>query len=110
MQMTQEFQLDFLLDTSQVLGWRHEAQGNLDKLPPRCFTISRRGARSNRESGGLNYDANHCNSFDGRPRFCHAGMTLRKVFCQTGKSSRDLVETFVLLLEVGLKVIRANVR
>jgi hypothetical protein len=45
MQTAQDFELDFLLETSQFLKWGYEAQGDLDTLPLRCFTISKRGQR-----------------------------------------------------------------
>ncbi len=41
-QTAQDFKLDFLLETSESLGGRHEAQGSLGTLPPCCFTISKR--------------------------------------------------------------------
>ncbi len=43
MQTAQDFELDFLLETSQFLNWGHEAQGDLGTLPPCRFTISKRG-------------------------------------------------------------------
>jgi hypothetical protein len=44
-QTTQHFELDFLLETSQFLKWGYEAQGDFGTLPPRRFTISKRGQR-----------------------------------------------------------------
>ena len=44
-QTTQDFELDFLLETSQFLKWGYEAQGDLGTLPPCRFTISKRGQR-----------------------------------------------------------------
>jgi hypothetical protein len=45
MQTTQNFGLDFLLETSHFLKWEYEAQGDLGMLPPCRFTISKRGQR-----------------------------------------------------------------
>ena len=45
MQTAQNFELDFLLETSYFLKWGYEAQGDLDKLPLCRFTISKRGER-----------------------------------------------------------------
>ena len=45
MQTAQNFELDFLLETSQFLKWEYEAQGDLGTLPPCRFTISKRGQR-----------------------------------------------------------------
>ena len=45
MQTTQDFELDFLLETSQFLKWGYEAQGGFGTLPPCRFTISKRGQR-----------------------------------------------------------------
>jgi hypothetical protein len=45
MQTAQNFELDFLLETSQFLKWGYEAQGDLGTLPPCRFTISKRGQR-----------------------------------------------------------------
>ena len=43
MQTAQNFELDFLLETSHFLKWGYEAQGDLGTLPLRRFTISERG-------------------------------------------------------------------
>jgi hypothetical protein len=45
MQTTQDFELDFLLETSQFLKWGYETQGDFGTLPPCRFTISKRGQR-----------------------------------------------------------------
>jgi hypothetical protein len=45
MQTAQDFELDFLLETSQFLKWGYEAQSDLGTLPPCRFTISKRGQR-----------------------------------------------------------------
>jgi hypothetical protein len=45
MQTAQNFELDFLLETSHFLKWGYEAQGDLGKLPLCRFTISKRGQR-----------------------------------------------------------------
>ena len=44
-QPAQDFELDFLLETSQFLKWGYEAQGGLGTLPTCRFTISKRGQR-----------------------------------------------------------------
>jgi hypothetical protein len=45
-QTTQDFKLDFLLETSQFLKWGYETQGDFGRLPPCRFTISKRGQRA----------------------------------------------------------------
>lgn len=45
MQTAQNFELDFILETSQFLKWGYETQSDFGKLPPCCFTISKRGQR-----------------------------------------------------------------
>ena len=40
LQTVQDFKLDFLLETSELLRGGHEAQSSLGTLPPCCFTIS----------------------------------------------------------------------
>ena len=42
MQTAQDFELDFLLETSQFLKWGYEAQCGFCTLPPCRFTISKR--------------------------------------------------------------------
>ncbi len=44
-QTAQDFELDFLLETSQFQKWGYEAQGDSGTLPPCRFTISKRGQR-----------------------------------------------------------------
>jgi len=46
MQPTHHFKLDFILETSQFLKGGYEAQGDFGTLPPRRFTISKRGQRT----------------------------------------------------------------
>jgi len=45
MQTAKDFELDFLLETSQFLKWGYDAQGDFGTLPLRRFTISKRGQR-----------------------------------------------------------------
>jgi hypothetical protein len=45
MQTAQNFELDFLLETSHFLKWGYEVQGDLGTLPPCRFTIRKRGQR-----------------------------------------------------------------
>ena len=45
MQTSQNLELDFLLETSHVLEWGYEAQGDLRTLPLGRFTFSKRGQR-----------------------------------------------------------------
>jgi len=51
MQATQDFKLDFLLESSQFLNGRYKSQDILNTLPPCRFTISKRGLQVKDESG-----------------------------------------------------------
>jgi hypothetical protein len=77
----QNFKLDFLLETSQLLRRRDEAQGDLGTLPTCCFTISKlRLAGSISGSSKKKRGKKLSRSSDIRTRFCHIVMTLGMVF------------------------------
>lgn len=87
MQTAQHFELSFLLETSQLLKWGYEAQGDLGTLPPCRFTISKRGQRGlTVESGGVKR-GKKLPLVRQTNEIVPPLMILRKVFCQTGNKT-----------------------
>jgi hypothetical protein len=78
---TQDFELDFLSETSKFLEWGYEAQFGLGTLPPYRFKISKRdqqvpAANPNQQSLG---ESQHM--FGCRTEVCHILATFREAFC-----------------------------